>query len=220
MDFKEARQAMVDCQLATNNVVSTRVLEAMSTIPREDFLPDDKRDFAYLDEDILIGEGRFLVEPMIIARLIQAAEPQPTDIALDVGSSSGYSAAVLSSLTETVIAVEPHENMRKHACKTWATLDMCNIVDIAGDQDGQISKNAPYDIIVLNGAVSAIPETLAHHLKEESGRMVCVLRKDPKSTGKAVLVSKSSNGNISVSPLFDANIPYLSEFAPKNDFAF
>lgn len=221
MDFNAARQAMVDCQLATNNVVSKKVLDAMGTIPREEFLPESKRSSAYLDEDILIGDGRYMLEPMIIGKMIQALEPKSTDIALDVGGGSGYSAAVLSKMTETVIALEPHDVLRKHATKLWVKLDMCNIADIDGNSIETAVKNGPYDIILVNGAVSEIPELLTKQLKEETGRMVCVLRQNPKSAGQAILVKRAvGSSEPCVVPLFDANVPYLFEFAPKEHFSF
>lgn len=221
MDFKVARQSMVDCQLATNNVISEKVLEAMGSIPRELFLPEQKREVAYLDEDILIGEGRYLLEPMITGRMIQALEPQSSDIALDVGCGSGYSAAVLSSMVETVIALETNENLRQHATKTWLMLDMCNIADMDVDKITDSSTNGPYDIIFVNGAVQEIPEVLINQLKEDTGRMVCVQRDTAQINGTAVLVKKMSGGGMSVQPLFDANIPYLEEFGPtKEHFSF
>ena len=220
MDFKVARQAMVDCQLATNNVISPPVIKAMQTIPREDFLPENKRKYAYLDEDILVGEGRYLIEPMIIARMIQAVEPSEKDIALDVGSGSGYSAAILSYLVETVIAVESKTGLRQHAGKIWGKLDIRNIADISGENTKEINANAPYDIILINGAVHSIPQSYAEMLKKDSGRMVCVLRENPKAAGKAVLITNPSNAGISTVSLFDANIPYLEEFAPENTFSF
>lgn len=211
---------MVDCQLATNNVISHRLIEAMGTIPREKFLPENKQKFAYIDEDILIGEGRYMIEPMIIARMIQAVEPQNSDVVLEIGSGSGYSAAVLSKLCETVIAVESKKELNHHAGKTWSELDMCNIVQISSENETEIQANAPYDIILMNGAVESVPMYFAKELKKDTGRMVCVVRKDPKAGGKAVLVTNSSNAGISEVTLFDANIPYLEEFAPKNKFSF
>ncbi len=221
MDFDAARQAMVDCQLATNNVLSERVLQAMGTIPREVFLPEGKRASAYLDEDILIGEGRYMMEPMVIGRMIQALEPRPTDIALDVGGGSGYSAAVLSTMVETVIALEPHDMLRQYAVKMWSDLDLCNIADIDGDSIETAVRNGPYDIIFVNGAVHEVPKLLTMQLREETGRMVCVLRENPKGSGKVVLVERApGHDDPCVFPLFDANVPYLYEFAPKEHFSF
>jgi protein-L-isoaspartate(D-aspartate) O-methyltransferase len=210
---------MVECQLATNNVISEGVLRAMETVPREDFLPDSRKDAAYLDEDVLIGEGRYLMEPMVLARLIQAADPQPHDVVLDVGSSSGYSAAVLSQMVETVIAVEPNETLMEHAVRQWRKMDVCNIAELQDDIVSAACAHGPYDIIFMNGAVCEIPLQIVNQLKNETGRMVCILRENPTQNGQAVLV-KIKGDTFSTLPLFDASVPYLQEFKPKERFIF
>ncbi len=220
MDFESARQSMIDCQLATNNVISEKILEAVAKIPRESFLPENKKQVAYLDEDILIGEGRYLLEPMIFAKLLQAAEPKQSDVVLDVGGGSGYGSAVMSSLVQTVIMLEPVEILRQYALKIWHSLDILNIAEIKCEGLKTPTENGPYDIIFINGAVQKVPEFLMEQLKVDTGRLVCVIRKDLKSNGLATLIKRTSQGNISQTPLFDANIPYISELAPRDHFTF
>ncbi|MCB9965330.1 MAG: protein-L-isoaspartate O-methyltransferase [Rhodospirillales bacterium] len=220
MDFKAARRAMVESQLATNNVISESVLDAMEKVPREFFVPEQKVNISYLDEDIAVGDGRFLLEPMVFARMVQALEPTTGDVVLDVGSGSGYSSAVLSMMSQTVVAAESSESLMTHALSTWKKLAICNIADIQGDILASTPAHAPYDMILINGAVAEIPQALVDQLQPETGRMVCVLRTSPMTNGQAVLIKRSKEGPPSVRPLFDANTPYMSEFAPRERFSF
>lgn len=220
MDYTAARQNMVDCQLATNQIDEPKILQAMSSIPREKFLPEDQRHLAYLDEDIKMAEGRYLMEPMILGRLIQALEPKGGDVALDIGGGTGYSSALLSFLTQTVMAVESNKDALEYAKRIWLELDLCNIVDLQGDLKQAGAKHAPYDMILVNGSVASIPQELIAQLKINTGRLVCVLRPNLESQGKAVLIYRTGENEYSSSPLFDAAVPYIDEFKPTSDFIF
>ena len=149
-DYAAARQNMVDCQLSTNQIYSPDVLKAMSTVPRELFLAEGRRHLAYLDEDTLIGEGRYLIEPMVLGRLIQALNPKKDEVLLDIGGGTGYGAALFSEMVQTVIALESHDAFLKYAQKVWLDLDLCNIVDLKGDLEQGSSAHAPYDMILIN----------------------------------------------------------------------
>jgi|MDSW01.1.fsa_nt_gb protein-L-isoaspartate(D-aspartate) O-methyltransferase len=219
-DYAAARQNMVDCQLSTNQIYSPDVLKAMSTVPRELFLAEGRRHLAYLDEDTLIGEGRYLIEPMVLGRLIQALNPKKDEVLLDIGGGTGYSAALFSEMVQTVIALESHDAFLKYAQKVWLDLDLCNIVDLKGDLEQGSSAHAPYDMILINGSVPHVPENLVEQLKIHTGRLACILRPSPESQGKAVLVLRTGERDYSVTSLFDAAVPYLNAFKEKGDFVF
>ena len=106
MDFSAARRNMVERQVRTNKVTDEAVLEALAQLPRERFVPESLSAVAYIDEDVPLGNGRYLMEPMVFARLVQAAQLQPGDRVLDLGCGCGYSTAILSRLANQVIALE------------------------------------------------------------------------------------------------------------------
>lgn len=220
MNFSSPRQHMVDCQLNTNNVYDPQILEVMGRLPRERFVPENMREIAYLDEDIDLGYGRVMMEPMVLGRMIQALAPQSNEVVLDIAGGSGYSAAVLSHLALTVIALD-NSPLQERAAQIWAELELTNIADLNGDLEYRCQKNAPFDMIFINGAVAEVPPSLIMQLKADTGRLVCVHRPAGQRNGKAVLVKRSGNGDQwSSVPLFDASVPYLQEFAPKKEFTF
>ena len=151
---------MVESQLRTNKVTDTRILEAFETVPRERFLPEGRSGVAYIDEDLPVAPGRYLMEPMILARLLQAAEIAPGDIVLDIGCASGYSCAILARLADTVVALEADEALSQQAETALQDLVIDNAVVVQGDLTQGYAKQAPYNVILLGGAVAAVPERL------------------------------------------------------------
>ena len=148
-DFESLRQTMVDTQLRTNKVTDDRILAAMGEIPRENFTPDDRSALAYIDEDIPIGAGRCMVEPMILARMIQTTEIDADDVVLDVASGSGYSAAVLSRIARAVVAVESNSNLVRKSSEQMMELGMDNVVVEQGPIESGWPDQAPYDVIIV-----------------------------------------------------------------------
>lgn len=208
---------MVESQLRTNKVTDTRILEAFETVPRERFLPEGRSGVAYIDEDLPVAPGRYLMEPMILARLLQAAEIAPGDIVLDIGCASGYSCAVLARLADTVVALEADEALSQQAETALQDLVIDNAVVVQGDLTQGYAKQAPYNVILLGGAVAAVPEAIVSQLAE-GGRLVAVLRPEPQ-IGQAVLIRKAA-GTTSHRVLFDASTPLLPGFAAPKRFVF
>ena len=217
LDFLAARTNMVESQLRTNKVTDPRVLGAFETVPRERFTPEDLTGVAYVDEDIAIGQGRYLMEPMVLARLLQAAAIDPNDMVLDIGCGSGYSSAILAQLAATVVAVEPDQALAKQANTVLAELTIDNVVLIEAPLTEGYAKQAPYNAILLNGSVSKIPQGILDQLGD-GGRLVTVVRDRPH-LGRAVLVQKSG-GILSSRTLFDAATPLLPGFAEPPRFVF
>ncbi len=216
-DFSLARHNMVESQVRPNKVTDNAVLLALGAVPREAFVPVDLRGVAYVDEDIAIAPGRFLMEPMVFARLLQIAEVRPTDMVLDIGCGTGYSTAVLARLCDTVVGLEVEPELATQASETLTELGVDNAAVIEGALDQGYPKQAPYDVILFNGAVDDVPERISQQLAE-GGRLVAVQR-GASGPGRAKLLS-TVGGVLSGRTVFDAATPRLPGFEPDEGFAF
>ncbi len=216
MDFDLARLNMVDSQIRPNRVTDERVLAAMGALPREAFVPKDCQEIAYVDEALPLGEGRYLMEPMVMARLFQTAEPKSGDLALSIGCGTGYGAAVLSHAVGTVVCVESDPGMVQHATQTLADLGIDTVAVVEGDMENGFPDQAPYDVIVFDGAVPDIPDAISRQLAD-GGRLVAVVT--GKATGKAVLMTRHGDA-FSLRETFDAGTPPLVGFDRPKTFIF
>lgn len=218
MDYAIARHNMVESQIRTNRVTDQLVMQAMEAIPREMFVPKALRGIAYSDEDIDLGSGRWLMEPMVFARLLQAALIDSNDVILDVGCATGYSTAVLSRLASTVVAVESDSDLAAQATETLSQLGIDNAAVIDGGLSEGCPQQGPYDVIFLGGAVEEVPQALLDQLAE-GGRLVTVVRAPSDPFGEA-MIFRRTDGYVGNRPLFDANIPPLPGFAKAPTFTF
>jgi protein-L-isoaspartate(D-aspartate) O-methyltransferase len=207
--FSTARQNMVDGQVRTSDVTDPRILDAMLALPRENFLPENKRALAYLDLDLDVVEDgaqkRFLVKPALTAKLLQAAELGATDNVLIVGAASGYAAALAASLAGKVIATESDPALCAKAASTLAALGIGNVTCRTAEAAAGDSAGAPYDAIILNGATEVTPDGLCRQLKD-GGRLLGVFASSRPS--RAMIVTRS-NGDLGHRTLFDAVAPVL-----------
>ncbi|WP_430475500.1 protein-L-isoaspartate O-methyltransferase family protein [Thalassospira lucentensis] len=217
MDYQIARHNMVENQVRTNKVTDPLVIAAMEEVPREQFLPEGKRGIAYVDEDIAVGGGRFAMEPMVIARLMQCAEIAETDVALVIGAGFGYGSALISRVAETVVSVESDKEMAAAAEVTFQNNNYDNVIVVESDLAAGYAKQAPYNVIVFDGAVAEVPAGILDQVAE-GGRLLAVVREAGK-VGIARLYERE-NGVIGYRDLFDANIPYLPGFEPADSFVF
>lgn len=222
IDFEQLRRGMVDSQVRPNDVTDPRLIEAMLELPRERFVPEARKSFAYLDDDLVVREAaagkpaRYLLEPMVLAKLIQALEVTSGSHVLDVGSATGYSAAVLGRLAGGVIALEGEDELASRARKTLAELRIANVTIVPGSLPAGWPVKAPYDVILLNGSVEVVPDALLSQLKE-GGCLGAVVRTGVLS--RAILHVKSG-GVISRRPLFTAAAPPLAGFEAPRGFVF
>lgn len=217
IDYALARRNMINGQLRPNNVTDDRVLAAIGAVPRELFVPSARRPIAYIDEDIDIGQGRWLIEPMVFARMLVAAQIEADDIVLDIACGTGYSTAVLAKLCNTVVAVEDVAALAEQANDTMTELAIGNAVVITGPVKAGCPSEAPYDVILINGAVEEIPAAIVDQLAD-GGRLVAVERQG-EAPGRLVLLLKT-DGAISRTELYGASTPLLDGFKRAAGFVF
>ena len=211
---------MVDGQVRPSDVTDIRIIDAMLAIPREAFVPQAQRSLAYLDLDVDVSEGgpskRFLLRPAVTAKMLQAAGIRETDEVLVAGCASGYLAALAARLARRVTATECDSTLAAKATASLAALALGNVtVKTAPVADGD-SANAPYDVILLNGATEIVPESLYRQLKE-GGRLVGIFA----SAGpQRAMVVTSSHGDFGYRALFDTAIPVLPGLERPAAFVF
>jgi len=222
MDFVTARTKMVDGQVRPSDVTDLRLITAMLELPRERFVAREQADFAYADIAVPVGakpDGgppRSLIRPRTLAKLIQAADIQESDRVLDVGGTTGYGAAVISRLAREVLALEEDAALAQAARKALAECGIDNVSAVTGELTAGWAANAPYDAIVLEGAVEVAPKALFAQLRD-GGRLVCVEGRG--LSGKAT-VYRCVGGVASGRPGFDAATPLLPGFARPPAFVF
>lgn len=217
MDYATARLNMVESQLRTNRVVDAPLIAAFEELPREQFVPESRRGFAYVDEDLPLGGGRYLMEPMVLGRLIQAAAIEPGDAVLDVAGATGYGAAILARLAASVVLLEPDGALAERAEAALEQLRVDNAVVVVGEPAEGYARQAPYEVIVVEGAVAELPPALLEQLAE-GGRLVAPLLEEP-GLCRAVLARKDG-GMVSRRVLFDCSTPVLPGLEPRPGFVF
>lgn len=216
--FAEARRQMVLTQLRPNKVIDEQLIAAMAGLPREEFVPAAYRGVAYMDEDVAVAPGRYLMEPMVLARLLQEAEIQPEDKALVVGAATGYEVAVLARLAGSVAGVESDAALAGQAGQRLQALAIGNAKVAEGALKDGVAAQGPYNVILLAGAVPEVPASLLQQLAE-GGRLIGVVRGAGAPIGQAVLV-KRTGGLFPQRVLFDAGTPVLPGFEGKAGFVF
>lgn len=218
MNYAIARHNMVEGQIRPTKVTDALVIDAMATVPREQFVPQALQTICYADEDLLLGSNRFLMEPVVYARMLQAADFEETDVVLDIGCGTGYSAAILSRLASAVVAVEPVAEMAAAATQNLSSLGVVNAAVVGGDLTAGCPQQGPYNVIMVNGAVESVPQALLDQLAE-GGRLLATVRAAGAPFGTVMIYSRSG-GHVGVRPLFDAGMPSWPEFTAPPQFVF
>jgi protein-L-isoaspartate(D-aspartate) O-methyltransferase len=216
-DYAAARLNMVESQLRTNKVTNEALLEAFLAVPRERFVPAALRGAAYIDDDLPLGNGRHLMEPMVFARLLQLAAVGPQDTVLEIGCATGYGTAVLARLARSVVALDSDPQFVAQATARLRELAIGNASVVEAPLPAGYPDRAPYSVIVFEGGVAEIPEAVSRQLGE-GGRIVAVTRAGG-SVGRATLVVRS-NGVLAHRTVFDAAVTYLPGFQPAPSFVF
>ena len=225
--FDTLRLNMVNSQLLPNAITSKELLNAFRILKRENFVPVSQQLHAYIDRDIKIDaetsnkSARFILDPMVQAKLIQAANIQPTDIVLDIACATGYSTALISKIANVVVGIEADENIAKIANANIEQQEIDNAVIVNGSFTEGYKKEAPFDVILINGLIEEVPQTLFDQLAE-GGRLVSIVVSDT-STINAPLghayISHKTNGVIATRMVFDASPSKLTEFNKIVEFS-
>ncbi|WP_134726869.1 protein-L-isoaspartate O-methyltransferase family protein [Paracoccus luteus] len=215
IDFQQRRTMMVDTQVRPNDVTRYPVIAAMLDVPREDFVPDARRDIAYSGENVDLGHGRVLLEPRTLAKMIDALDVQPTDLVLDVGCGLGYSAAVLGRLAQAVVAVEQDAEMGAAAQTRLAASGADNVAVVQAKLTAGAAAQAPYDAILVGGGVEQMPDAIADQLAE-GGRIIALWVEGALGT---VRLGTRIDGRVVWRFAFHAHAPVLPGFAHQRGFA-
>jgi protein-L-isoaspartate(D-aspartate) O-methyltransferase len=213
-EFAARRVMMVDTQVRPSDVTKFPIIDAMLSVPRETFVPDDKREAAYVGENLTLVPGRVVLEPRTLAKLLDALDIQPGDLVLDLGCGLGYSAAVIARLAETVVAVEQDETLAADAQRILSEEGVDNAVVVTGKLVDGAPKCAPYDVITVEGGVEIIPDTVLAQLKD-GGRIGAVFMDGAVGTAK---VGYKTEGRMTWRPVFNAAAPVLPGFQMTRGF--
>ncbi len=208
-DFDIARANMVASQVRPNGITDHRIVAAMAAIGRENFVPQGRRDIAYIDDDVEIADGRYLTEPMVFARLVQLAEIKPEDKILHVGAATGYGTAVLARLASRVVALESDAGLAAMARDNLAGASGVTVAE--GSLAEGRKADGPFDVIVIEGRVAEVPEALLAQLAD-GGRLVAVVGEGEPAKASIWTVKGKARA---IRAAFDAAIPALPGFAGK-----
>jgi protein-L-isoaspartate(D-aspartate) O-methyltransferase len=214
-DFQTRRVMMVDTQIRPSDVTKFPIIEAMLSVPREVYVPRDKREAAYMGENIALRPGRVVLEPRTLAKLLDALDIQPTELVLDLGCGLGYSAAVIARLADAVVAVEEDEAMAAEAEQLLSQEAVDNAAVIAAPLAHGAAKHGPYDVITLQGGVEEVPEAILAQLKD-GGRIGAVFMEGALGVAR---VGYKAEGRISWRFAFNATAPVLPGFAVTHAFS-
>jgi protein-L-isoaspartate(D-aspartate) O-methyltransferase len=218
MEHAVARRNMVDSQIRPTGMTDPELIEAMGRISREAFLPKLDQGLAYMGAEIEVSPGRVLSAPLTLAQLIHSAGIKPSDIVLHVGAGAGYGTAILAQLASTVVAIDSDAALVDTANRVLADLGILNVAVLQGDMSSGYPKQAPYDVIVIEGLVSEVPESLLSQLSE-GGRLAALVSAGAGKLGRGTVFvrQKSSFGS---RQHFDASATPLPGFEAKAGFIF
>jgi protein-L-isoaspartate(D-aspartate) O-methyltransferase len=208
-DFAAARHNMVESQVRPNGITDHRIIDAMAQVKREDFVPEGGKAIAYLDEDVELKNGRYLIEPMAFARMIHLALIKPTDRVLVVGAGTGYGARVISLLAKSVVALESDPELAGLARGFLAGDAGVEVVE--GSLAEGYPAGAPYDVIIVEGRIAAVPQGLFDQLANE-GRIVAAVGNTDVSK---MQIATLADGHRSSRAAFDVSIAALPGFAAE-----
>ena len=213
-DFASRRMMMVDTQVRPSDVTKFPIIDAMLSVPRELYVPDDLREAAYVGENLPLGGGRVLLEARTLAKLLDALDLRPGEMVLDLGCGLGYSAAVIARLAGTVVAIEEDEGLAAEAERLLSEEGVDNALVVAGPLTAGAAKHAPYDAITVQGGVETVPETLLAQLRD-GGRIGAIFMDGPLGTA---MIGHKGQGQVSWRSVFNATAPVLAGFRKERRF--
>lgn len=214
-DFATRRTMMVDTQVRPSDVTKFPIIDAMLRVPREEFVPTSKRETAYMGENIDLGDGRVILEPRTLAKLLDALDIGPGELVLDIGCAYGYSSAILARLAEAVVAVEDDTALAKDAQEVLSDNNADNVVVHVGSLSDGAADHAPFDVIVVQAGVGDIPDAIIGQLKD-GGRIAAIFMDG--ALGEARIGYKR-DGAVTWRMAFNAGAPVLPGFERQRTFA-
>lgn len=212
-DFATRRTMMVDTQVRPNDVTKFPIIAAMLHVPREEFVPASRREAAYIGENVEIAAGRVLLEPRNFAKMLDGLDIQPDDLVLDLGCGLGYSAAVIAEMAEAVVALDD-EDMAAQAEAALAQAGADNVAVVAGELAAGAPQHGPYDAILIEGGIEAVPHVIADQLKE-GGRIAAIFMEGALGVAR---IGYKIDGVISWRDMFNGTAPVMPGFAAQRDF--
>lgn len=215
-DFAIQRTNMVDSQVRPSDVTDRRILRAMLAVPRESFVPDRVKATAYMDEQLALGHGRYLLAPRTFAKLVQLLMIGEEDAVLDVACGTGYSTAVLGMMARSVVGVEENAAFAQRANAALIGLGRANAVVMTGALTAGAANQGPYDAILVNGCVIDVPDALLDQLKD-GGRLAAIRADGP--LGQAAIWRRHGT-SFDARAAFDAGAPLLPGFERQPGFVF
>ncbi|WP_299782467.1 protein-L-isoaspartate O-methyltransferase [uncultured Roseobacter sp.] len=213
-DFAARRTMMVDTQVRPSDVTKFPIIDAMLTVPRENFVPAAQREAAYMGENLELGEGRVILEPRTLAKMLDALDVSNDELVLDVGAGMGYSSAVIAHVAEAVVAVEDDETMASEAQESLAEAGVDNVILHVGPLAEGASQHGPYDVMLVQGGITELPLTLQDQIKD-GGRVACLFMQG--ALGE-VRIGHKKGGVISWRMSFNAGAPVLAGFGKEHVF--
>ncbi|MGA9253677.1 MAG: protein-L-isoaspartate O-methyltransferase, partial [Roseobacter sp.] len=215
-DFTARRTMMVDTQVRPSDVTKFPIIDAMLSIPREEFVPAALREAAYMGENLDLGDGRVLLEPRTLAKMLDALDVSNDELVLDVGAAMGYSSAVIAKMAEAVVAVEEDEALYGEAQEALTTAGVDNVILHHGPLVEGAAQHGPYDVIVIEGAAQKVPEAIMDQLKD-GGRIACLFQEG--ALGELRIGLKQA-GKVSWRMSFNAGAAVLPGFETEKAFEF
>lgn len=213
-DYAQRRTTMVDTQVRPSDVTKFPIIEAMLRIPRELFVPAEKREAAYVGENVDLGGGRVVLDPRTLAKMLEAVNIQPDELVLDIGPGYGYSTALAAHLAEAVVGLEEDHDFAAEAERALAEAGADNAAIVEGPLADGAAKHGPYDVIMLQGAVQHLPQTITDQLKD-GGRIVAIFQEGALGV---VRVGYRIDGQMTWRFAFNAGAPVLPGFEANRAF--
>lgn len=217
MNIEQARFNMIEQQIRPWEVLDPQVLDLLFVVKREDFAPAAYRNLAFADLEIPLGSGQVMLAPRIEARLLQELAVKKTDKVLEIGTGSGYMAALLAARAEHVVSIESRPELADFARQNLERAGIANVTIEIGDGAAGWSQRGPYDAIVVSGSLPAVPDALLKQLRV-GGRLAIVVGEAPVM--EAQLITCTADGVCNTVNLFETVIPALDNATPKSAFSF
>ncbi|PTQ72726.1 protein-L-isoaspartate O-methyltransferase family protein [Celeribacter persicus] len=214
-DFTQLRTTMVDTQVRPSDVTKFPIIEAMLTVPRENFVPASKREVAYVGEHVDLGGGRVVLDPRVLAKMLDVLNIGNDELVLDLGCGMGYSSAVIARMAQAVVAVEEDADMARDAAAALSENGSDNVILETGPIAAGAPQHGPYDAVILQGGVEEMPEAILSQVKE-NGR-ICAIFLD--GALGIVRIGYKIDGEITWRMVFNATAPILPGFEKRAEFA-